>query len=416
MSQTLAQIAETLKANDKKVQLIYAFNGSGKTRLSREFKELIAPKQPSREDQDGDQDEDQPARNKFLYYNAFTEDLFYWDNDLKDDTERKLIIQPNDYTQWALVRQGQDQNAIGHFQRYTNDKLTPRFNQEYKATDEDGKERTIPAFSEITFSFERGDNQQDDNIKISKGEESNFIWSIFYAVLEEVIGVLNVAEESDRDTDQFNELEYIFIDDPVSSLDDNHLIELAADLATMIKFNRSDIRFIISTHNPLFFNLLCNEFCRSNRRSVWRDGEFVQLKWKQHWATGYQLEKLEDGGHSLVTQPADSPFAYHLHLLSRLGEVVASGQVEKYHFNLLRNILEKTAVFLGYKNWEDLLPKVEDGGPNPYAKRIINFASHSKHSGEESAFLETRDKKMLGVVVEHVLAQHRFWTDGAQDA
>ena len=29
---------------DKKVQLIYAFNGSGKTRLSREFKKLIAPK------------------------------------------------------------------------------------------------------------------------------------------------------------------------------------------------------------------------------------------------------------------------------------------------------------------------------------------------------------------------------------
>ncbi len=401
MNQTLTQIAETLKASDKKVQLIYAFNGSGKTRLSREFKDLIAPKQPDGDDQDDDQDDNQPARSKILYYNAFTEDLFFWDNDLKDDTERKLIIQPNDYTHWALVKQGQDQNAIGHFQRYTNDKLMPRFNHD---------------FSEVTFSFERGDDQQTDNIKISKGEESNFIWSIFYAVLEEVIGVLNVAEESDRDTDQFNELEYIFIDDPVSSLDDNHLIELAADLATLIKFNKSDIRFIISTHNPLFFYLLCNEFCRTNKRSVWRDGKFVQLKWKQNWATGYQLEKLEDGGHSLVTQPSDSPFAYHLHLLSILGDAVASGHVEKYHFNLLRNILEKTAVFLGYKNWEDLLPKSEDGGPNPYAKRIINFASHSKHSGEESAYLETRDMKMLGVVVDHVVAQHRFWTDGAQDA
>ena len=31
---------------NKKVQLIYAFNGTGKTRLSREFKELIAPKNP----------------------------------------------------------------------------------------------------------------------------------------------------------------------------------------------------------------------------------------------------------------------------------------------------------------------------------------------------------------------------------
>jgi len=40
MGQSLTEIAETLRDARKKVQLIYAFNGSGKTRLSREFKEL----------------------------------------------------------------------------------------------------------------------------------------------------------------------------------------------------------------------------------------------------------------------------------------------------------------------------------------------------------------------------------------
>ena len=45
MGQSLTQIAQALKDADKKVQLIYAFNGSGKTRLSREFKQLIAPKE-----------------------------------------------------------------------------------------------------------------------------------------------------------------------------------------------------------------------------------------------------------------------------------------------------------------------------------------------------------------------------------
>ena len=45
MGKSLIEIAQTLKDADKKVQLIYAFNGSGKTRLSREFKELIAPKE-----------------------------------------------------------------------------------------------------------------------------------------------------------------------------------------------------------------------------------------------------------------------------------------------------------------------------------------------------------------------------------
>jgi hypothetical protein len=44
MSQTLTEIAQSIKDSPKKVQLIYAFNGVGKTRLSREFKKLISPK------------------------------------------------------------------------------------------------------------------------------------------------------------------------------------------------------------------------------------------------------------------------------------------------------------------------------------------------------------------------------------
>jgi hypothetical protein len=38
----------------------------------------------------------------------------------------------------------------------------------------------------VTFSFERGNEEQEDNIKISKGEESNFIWSVFYTLLDQV--------------------------------------------------------------------------------------------------------------------------------------------------------------------------------------------------------------------------------------
>lgn len=119
MSHTLRQIAEQLRAANKKVQLIYAFNGNGKTRLSRDFKELVSPKP------DPDSEADEKYESKVLYYNAFTEDLFYWDNDLHGDAARKLIIQPNSYTEWALKDQGQELNATKHFQRYTNSKLTP---------------------------------------------------------------------------------------------------------------------------------------------------------------------------------------------------------------------------------------------------------------------------------------------------
>src|SRR5690606_27933658 len=253
MGKALAEIAQQLKASGKKVQLIYAFNGTGKTRLSREFKQLIAPK----DDAAGEGDQVEPTRNKILYYNAFTEDLFYWDNDLEVDAEPKLRIQPNTFTDWVLKEQGQDMNVIATFQRYTNDKLTPRFNEERK--DDQTGEVIAKAFSEVTFSLERGDNEHSGNLKISKGEESNFIWSIFYTLLEQVIGVLNVPELGDRETNEFDQLEYVFIDDPVSSLDENHLIQLAVDLAGLITRAPAQLKFAITTHSPLFYNVLHNE-------------------------------------------------------------------------------------------------------------------------------------------------------------
>jgi len=319
MSKTLTEIAQQLKDANKKVQLIYAFNGVGKTRLSREFKELISPKSDSEEAQ-----QSELAQKKILYYSAFTEDLFYWDNDLTLDAEPKLKIQPNSFTKWVLEEQGQDQNITTTFQHYTNEKLTPHFSFD---------------FSEVSFSFERGNEHQEPNIKISKGEESNFIWSIFHSLIDQMIEELNIPEIDDRSTNVFNNLEYVFVDDPVSSLDENHLIELAVDLAKLIKSNESDVKFIITTHNPLFYNVLHNELNSD-------DGSY-----KKRFFDRYRLTMLDDGTYQLINQPNDSPFSYHLYLKSQLEKAIGSGQLSKYHFNFLRNILEKTSTFLGYKQW-----------------------------------------------------------------
>lgn len=391
MRKTLAEIAQQIQGSNKKVQLIYAFNGTGKTRLSREFKQLVAPKN----DED-EVEQSELSRNKFLYYNAFTEDLFYWDNDLAQDAEPRLRIQPNSFTDWVLKDQGQDRNIITNFQRYANEKLTPRFNEEYKVKGKDDKEITVKAFSEVTFSLERGDDEHSGNLKISKGEESNFIWSIFYTLIEQVIDILNVAEPSERETNAFDQLEYIFIDDPVSSLDENHLIELAVDLAQLIKSNNSDVKFIITTHNPLFYNVLHNELNSD-------DGSY-----KKKWLDKYRMTRLDDGTYQLVQQSNDSPFSYHLYLKSELEKAIESGQLSKYHFNFLRNILEKTSTFLGYKKWGDLLPKTDDGKTNPYEARIINISSHSKHAGEEVADLTEDDKRVLRYLVNEINTMYRF--------
>jgi wobble nucleotide-excising tRNase len=393
MGKTLTEIAQELQSVNKKVQLIYAFNGTGKTRLSRAFKRLIAPTG------DGDEpDAPEPSRNKILYYNAFTEDLFYWDNDLDRDAEPKLKIQTNTFTDWVLLDQGQDLNIITTFQRYTNDKLTPRFNAERIEKDKDDKTKEIitKAFSEVTFSMERGNETDTGNLKISKGEESNFIWSIFYTLLDQVIGVLNVPEPADRETNEFDQLEFVFVDDPVSSLDENHLIQLAVDLAQLIKSSESDVKFVITTHNPLFYNVLYNELNSD-------DGGYKKNQFRR-----YRMVQLDDGSFELMDQPNDSPFSYHLYLKAELEKAIESGQVRKYHFNFLRNILEKTSTFLGYKKWGDLLPTTEDGRTNPYEARIINISSHSKHAGEEVAELTEDDKRVLKFLVNEFNKTYHF--------
>lgn len=396
-------IAEKTKVVDEvkpppKVQLIYAFNGTGKTRLSRELKDLLPP-------QTGDDDTSRSelASKRILYYSAFTEDLFYWDNDLEYDDKPKLLIRPNSFTRWVLEEQGQDGNIISNFQRYTNDKLMPRFNEEYKVKGEDEKERSVKAFSEVTFSLESGDDKNSGTLKISKGEESNFIWSVFYTLIELAISTLSDVNPDYPEPTPFDNLEYVIIDDPVSSLDDSHLIQLAVDLAQLIKSNNSDVKFIITTHNPLFFNVLCNEFAS--------DEKTERYSWKSKWFSKWRLEKSDDGSLKLLEQPNDSPFAYHLHLISQLEAAIKSGQIEKYHFNLLRNIFEKTATFLGYKRWEHLLPETEKGLPNPYAKRIVNLSSHSKHAGEEVQPLQPEEKKVLEILVDHIVKQHQFWQE-----
>lgn len=366
MGQSLTQIAQTLKDAEKKVQLIYAFNGSGKTRLSREFKQLIAPKELEAE-----QEEDSGI--KILYYNAFTEDLFFWDNDLEADSDRKLKIQPNSFTNWVLREQGQDRNIVENFQLLTNDKLTPQFNEE---------------FTEVRFSFERGNEGDTEFVKISKGEESCFIWSVFFSLMEQVVSVLNITEKENRETEQYDKLEYIFIDDPVSSLDDSHLIELAVNISELIKSSTSDLKFIITTHNPLFYNVLFNEFNRVKKTKKWI------------------LEKLNDGTFSVNELENDSPFSYHLFLLAELEKAIQpAGEIKKFHFNFLRNILEKTSTFLGYNKWEELLPQESR---EAYYRRIINLSSHSKHNGEEIAIVEENDKRVLGFLVNETKRMYGF--------
>jgi len=111
---------------------------------------------------------------------------------------------------------------------------------------------------------------------------------------------------------------------------------------------------------------------------------------------------------TLEDQKSDSPFAYHLYLKGELENAIETGQVRKYHYNFLRNLLEKTSTFLGYEKWADLLPRADGGRVNPYEARMINLFSHSKHSADEVTDLEDDDKRMLGFLVGKINETYRF--------
>ena len=65
----LKKIAEDIKNDLEKIILIYAFNSTGKTRLSVAYKDIT---------KNGEQ-------HTGIYYNAFSEDIFVWDNDIEND-------------------------------------------------------------------------------------------------------------------------------------------------------------------------------------------------------------------------------------------------------------------------------------------------------------------------------------------
>ena len=82
----LLEIAKQIKDAKESVFLIYAFNGTGKTRLSLAYKEM------ARTQMEG------AAKGKQtgVYYNAYSEDLFVWNNDIEHSEENiQLRILPS---------------------------------------------------------------------------------------------------------------------------------------------------------------------------------------------------------------------------------------------------------------------------------------------------------------------------------
>ena len=147
----------------KKYILLFAYNGTGKTRLSAEFKTL--GQTPNEET--GEKTADT------LYYNAFTEDLFYWDNDLENDTDRFLKLNSDSRFFSGLKKLEMESRIRPFLHRYADFDFTIDYD-EYK----------ISFYRNVTIE---GVSQRIDNIKVSRGEENIFVWCFFLAIMQLLI-------------------------------------------------------------------------------------------------------------------------------------------------------------------------------------------------------------------------------------
>lgn len=328
----------------KDVISLFAYNSTGKTRLSTEFKQLGK----------------KSGKGDTLYYNAYTEDLFTWNNDLKKDKDRYLI-----YNKKSKFFKGIDGLSI-------ENRIRKYF---HKFSDIDMNIDTSKGI--INFKRKIGD-ETVENIKISRGEERLFIFCFFLAILEVAI----IDQENPHSL--YNWVKYVFIDDPVSSLDDNNIVIMMALLADLIKKSNNKLKFIITTHHSLFFNLLSNNF-----KDVNNDKYFMMHKNNEY----------------IIKNTNDIPSFYHISLIKMLKEAAKKNKLYDYHFHFLRVLMEKIASFLGYENFTECL---EDGEDKEIHKKLLNVSSHGGYYIYEQDGMIEDNKKHFCNILNYMIKTYKF--------
>jgi len=358
---------------NKKFILLYAYNGTGKTRLSTAFKD-----QGKTLSDDGAVD-----THDTLYFNAFTEDLFSWDNDLENDSERKLKLNTDSSFFAGLESMEMDNRIRILLDRYADfefriDTTTWEvvFTREFRVKKAGTVDNTDASQSTGEDEYE---TRREEAIKVSRGEENIFIWCFFLAIVELAL--------DDDGTGPYNWVKHIYIDDPISSLDEHNAIAVANHLAKLLKRPESRLKTVISTHHTLFFNVLCNELNKANKYFLSRDGS----------PTGFLLRKT---GHT--------PFFHHVAALAELYEADRAGRLFTHHFNMLRAVLEKTASFHGYENFSACIKRDADDDDGILHTRLINILSHGSYSLYEPQEMLEENKRYFRRILRDFITQYPF--------
>ena len=371
--------------------LVFAYNGTGKTRLSYDFAHY-------------GRDEESPHHT--LYYNAYTEDLFTWDNDLANNTDHRLLINQDS----ALIQGLAGYSFSEPLHKYLDTFTDIDFEFHY---DKDNAEIPDYVVFSKTIKFEQELNGERvtiedkmENIKISRGEERLFVWCFFRCILDQVVG----------GNDAYKDIEYIYIDDPISSLDDNNVIAFAVQLYSVIRqqlkqevdayragntdFRR--VKFVVSSHHALFFHVMLHGLIGDRKL-----GRFYLHRDKD--ANGLLLKAMSD----------NAPFYYNVAMMSEIQDAIRNDKLYTYHFTIMRSVMEKIMEFFGHFDYRYILDGILYKGnrfeETAFSKgelidlysRIVNVFSH------QGSFFSPREmnednKDSLKTLFYHIKNKYRF--------
>lgn len=345
-------IAKQLFENQENIILIYAFNATGKTRLS------VAYKNFTKNENEGN--------HIGVYYNAFSEDLFVWENDEENKNENiRLTILNSNLSQFhSFIDEKDIEEKLAIY--------NPKFKFDFNLNPNPEK-----GIDSVTFFI---DEESKTPIKISRGEERIFVWCFFLALFEVD------AWASSQDA-------HFFIDDPVSSLDEHNIFITAESIFDLIEEHYLKKRIIITTHHIGLFSILFDKLKKGEK-----SGRYNKL-------TKPFILTSQDGN-LVLNNLNNEVFLFHLHLMQTLDTAIKT-ELFAYHFVLLRQLLENVSSFLGvgrvgYTLEQIGIEKVEEVG------NIINSLSHKNAYRMQFNKMAEADENVFKDVFGKLQEKYRF--------
>lgn len=366
--------------------LVFAYNGTGKTRLSYDFAHFSRA-------------EDLPQHT--LYYNAYTEDLFTWDNDLENNTDHHLLINQNS----ALIQGLAGSNFSEPLRKYLQVFTDIDFEFHYSEDNPDLPDYVV--FSKTIKQRERVNGVWTDydteveNIKISRGEERLFVWCFFRCIIDQVLGGI----------DAYKNIEYIYIDDPMSSLDDNNVIAFAEQLYSVIRAQlkqeieayragKEDLRrikFVASSHHALFFHTMLHGLSADRKLG------------KYYLSRDKQTDRLV-----LKSMSDSTPFYYNVAMMSEIQRAIKTGKLYTYHFTVLRSVMEKIKEFFGHNDFGYILEGITYRGDvlqqdelAEFYSRVVNVLTH-QGSMFSPTLMNDDNKELATTLFNHLVKKYQF--------